>query len=373
MEPRDSVDKVLRELEERRASFTSFCEKARDHIEECLRDHGIPFQSVQWRVKSTDKVRSKYSNPSKEARYKCLDDLTDIPGLRVITYYQDDIDRIKEVIEQEFAIDTANSADKRLPDNPETFTYHALHLIVSFKPETLGKRAHKQFAGIRGEVQITSILRHAWAEIEHRWYDLRDSFPPPVKRRFARLSALIDLADEEFVELREEWQQVKASIDRQVRSEVEAMPLDEQSFRAFIAQDPLVRQIDTKIAAISQDKIEDAPDDYSTMLLLKLSGINTIDEVRDKLASKQEQILAYCEELARTRNSFSAAAQPALPQGVCIFQLGMISFITKFLDNHSNDSEEVVLHDLRKSLADIGLGSLDRTSKIVQLVKALRK
>jgi len=193
--PRAPIEQVLSDLEKRRPAFESLCKELGAHIERCLRDEQIAFQAVQSRVKSTAKVEAKYLAPHKANRYKRLDDLTDIAALRIVTYYEDEVDVIKSIVEREFQIYWEDSQDKRVPDNPELFTYSALHLVVSIKPETLGNRAHKQFDGMRAEIQITTSLRHAWAEIEHKWYDLWDAFPPKAKRRFARLSALIEMAD----------------------------------------------------------------------------------------------------------------------------------------------------------------------------------
>lgn len=299
--PRASIEDVVQDLVKRRTSFENFCQEAKSHLEKCLRDAEIPFQSIQSRVKDEAKIKSKYSDLSKADKYLSLDDLTDIAGLRVITYYEDDVDKVKELIEQEFAIDVENCEDKRLPENPETFTYHALHLVVSLKPETLGKRAHKQFAGIRGEIQITSILRHAWAEIEHRWYDLKDSFPTSVKRRFARLSALIDLADEQFVDLREEWAQVKTSIDRSVEGGFVDIPIDAQSLRAFIEQEPLVSEIDRAIAKkVDTEFRDEIPLNHAfltggTRESVSINSLGTIGKLRDTLRINREKLIELVE------------------------------------------------------------------------------
>jgi len=97
--PRAAIEDVLEDLDKRRASFENFCQETKSHLEKCLNDAEIPFQSIRSRVKDKAKVRSKYSDPSKADKYFSLDDLTDIAGLRVITYYEDDVDRIKELIE----------------------------------------------------------------------------------------------------------------------------------------------------------------------------------------------------------------------------------------------------------------------------------
>jgi hypothetical protein len=71
-------------------------------IEASLDDAGIQYQSVQIRVKSKKKLKEKYLDPTK--KYEKLDDITDLAGLRVITYYEDEVDRVAEVIKKEFLL-----------------------------------------------------------------------------------------------------------------------------------------------------------------------------------------------------------------------------------------------------------------------------
>jgi putative GTP pyrophosphokinase len=297
---RSTEEEILRNLETRRSTYEDFCQKAQTHIEECLRDEAIQIQSIQWRVKHPDKVRAKYNDPSKLKKYNRLDDLTDIAGLRVITYYETDVDLVRKLIEREFDIDPQHSEDKRIPDDPEKFTYHALHLIVSIPPKMLGDRAAKQFTGMRGEIQITSILRHAWAEIEHKWYDLKGSFPAKVKRRFARLSALIEMADEEFVALRNEFEESKKSIGLMVQIGDKEIPVDAQSLRAFIEQETVVGQVDQEIATTLKIQMNNEVSDAGlifTEVSLNHSGIDTVEKLRSFLLLNSKRLVELASQL----------------------------------------------------------------------------
>ncbi|MNJ50543.1 GTP pyrophosphokinase YwaC [compost metagenome] len=53
--------------------------------------------------------------------------------------------------------------------------------------------------GLKAEIQIRTMLMHAWAAISHKLlYKKEDDAPTQVKRQLNRLSALIELADEQF-------------------------------------------------------------------------------------------------------------------------------------------------------------------------------
>src|ERR1700723_2210435 len=85
------VDDVLVEFDRRAPALRSLCETTKDLIQEFLQNSYVPFQSVQARVKNRKKLREKYLDPDKG--YKQLDEITDLAGLRVITYYPDEVDR----------------------------------------------------------------------------------------------------------------------------------------------------------------------------------------------------------------------------------------------------------------------------------------
>ena len=59
------------------------------------------------------------------------------------------------------------------------------------------------------EIQVRSVLEHAWAEIEHEvLYKSGIKYPPVIKRRFARIAGAIEMIEDEFVALRDHQQQL---------------------------------------------------------------------------------------------------------------------------------------------------------------------
>ena len=170
--PKADVESVLAEFDAKEKMLEAFCARTKSLIEASLQDAGIRYQSVQTRVKTKEKLREKYLDLSKN--YRRLDDITDLAGLRVITYYEDEVDRVALVLKGEFDIDWENSVDKR-DTEPETFTYNALNYVCRHLEKRTSDVEYKKFAGVRVEIQITSILRHAWSEIEHEWYDLKEA------------------------------------------------------------------------------------------------------------------------------------------------------------------------------------------------------
>src|SRR5580704_18168352 len=97
------------------------------------------------------------------------------------------------------------AAAKRVELGLHDFGYRSVHLIAKLKQ---GQVLSGQYQPLRDnwfEIQIRSILEHAWAEIEHEVvYKSGIIFPEVVKRRFARLAGMVELIGDEFLNLREE-------------------------------------------------------------------------------------------------------------------------------------------------------------------------
>jgi ppGpp synthetase/RelA/SpoT-type nucleotidyltranferase len=154
------------------------------------------------RLKDTEsaleKIREKsYSDPENQ--------LTDKIGVRVITYYAEDVDRVVERLSEEFEVDATRSVDKRLQLNLRAFGYRSVHLIVKLKGHRATSPEYAALAGRWFEIQVRSILEHSWAEIEHEVvYKSGIEYPDDVKRRFAALAAALEQAEIGFAALRRE-------------------------------------------------------------------------------------------------------------------------------------------------------------------------
>jgi len=320
--PKADVGSVLAEFDGRKEILTTICEKTKSLIEDCLRDASIRFQSVQSRVKGRDKLKTKYLNPQKE--YKCLNDITDQAALRVITYYEDEVDRVVDVIKREFDVDKKNSVDKRETE-PDKFGYYALNYVCRYLPGRTSHPEYRRFADIRFEIQITSILRHAWSEIEHPWYDLKGAFPDNIKRRFARMAALLEIAESEFLSLKKLQLDYNRAVDIQVETRVPDLPLDVALVRSFIEQEPLVEKIDTSIASrLGVDLFAGGLPDTTIESRLKaanLAGLTRLEDIRDSLAKYETATLQYverCQPLWREHPGLKLA------RGVSIYHLAMM-------------------------------------------------
>lgn len=100
LEPAD----LVREYEKTRARYTEFASMLGTLTTPLIEAAGIKVHSIQCRTKSVESVRLKLSRVDKQ--YSSLTDVTDLVGVRIISYFEGDISKISDLIEQEFAVDT---------------------------------------------------------------------------------------------------------------------------------------------------------------------------------------------------------------------------------------------------------------------------
>jgi ppGpp synthetase/RelA/SpoT-type nucleotidyltranferase len=313
------VGQVLAEFDLKAPTLKSLCTKTKDLLEEFLQSAGVPFQSVQARVKSRKKLREKYLDPEKG--YTQLDEIHDQAALRVITYYPDEVDRVAGVIEREFGIDRANTVDKRKIDL-DRFGYSAINYVC----EHLGVRTslgeYRKFADIRFEIQVTSILSHAWSEMNHGSYDLGEGSPPEVRRKFFQLKALLELAESQFTELRDKTTNYARAVAIQVETKVTDLPLDAASLRSLVDQEPLIDKVDQEIAALLRSAVSPTPAPSALLDLWSRGarhlGLTTVQALRDSFTQYHGGITEF---VSRCSGYWGYAPGTPIARGVSIFQM----------------------------------------------------
>ncbi|GAB3742488.1 hypothetical protein GCM10027594_21970 [Hymenobacter agri] len=177
-----------------------------------LAEENIPYLDVLFRVKDVDSAyekiaRKEFNNPFEQIEDWC--------GLRIICYYPSDVDRICEIIVKEFDIQTQEDTAKRL--KPKEFGYRSTHFILKIKASWMQPPNYRGLEKLKAEIQVRTILMHAWAEVEHKLqYKSSEQVPEQFQRKLYFLSAKFEEADGQFEELRKGISEYRASIQEAV-------------------------------------------------------------------------------------------------------------------------------------------------------------
>lgn len=225
----EQLEKYEKELYE---NYKQFAEKITEIIEAILKENNIKIHSIDCRAKDPRSLKEKISRKGKE--YNGLSDITDLAGVRIITYFPDDVDRIIPYIEETFKIDRQNSEDKRKKDDPYYFGYASVHYVVQLIETYNSIPVYTIFKSMKCEIQIRTILQHAWAEIEHDIvYKKTFETPNELLRRFSSLSGMLEIADREFKNIRELQKVVRENIEESIKVNDFDLPINYETVEKY--------------------------------------------------------------------------------------------------------------------------------------------
>ena len=224
-------------------------EQASHLLQKALADQDIQLNTFECRVKTESSLTGKLEK--KGYKYHTLSDITDIVGIRVVTYYTDDVDKVAVIAKNTFDIDWKNSVDKR-KHQLNAFGYLSLHYICYLKEGPL--------RNIPFEIQMRTALQHVWSAIEHDiGYKGAVKLPPEFVRQFSRLAGMLEMADDEFSRLRTTMTEYRRQVQSLVKSgHFNEVSLSTDSFQQFLDLKPFDR-LNQRIAAVNQAEIFPAP------------------------------------------------------------------------------------------------------------------
>lgn len=171
---------------------------ARSTVESLLKSKGIDYLTVTSRTKTTKSIFEKITRKD----YKSTDEITDISAIRIITYVESEVRAACEVIENAFKVLAEDSLDKSEELDEDQVGYRSVHYVCELGRDRENLPELKIYKGLRFEIQVRTVLQHAWAEIEHdRSYKFAGVLPKSIKRRLYLLSGTLELVDTEFSRL----------------------------------------------------------------------------------------------------------------------------------------------------------------------------
>ena len=265
---------------------------------------GLLVAAIEYRVKAEESLAGKLE--LKGGKYKSLADITDIIGLRVITFYTDDVDKVASAVERLFTVDWDNSVDKRKIHEIDSFGYLSLHYICS-----------KEGFPYRFEIQMRTVLQHAWANMNHdTGYKSGVEIPKMYLRNLSRLAGMLELVDEQFSLIRSELTDYRRRVRALVASgNLDDAPLDGDTFRSFLDLKPF-DALNRRIASVNQAEIQDVPL-MPFLAVFKMLECHTLGDVSKMIRDYSEgayQIACY--QIGLTDLDIISAS--LAPQDICI-------------------------------------------------------
>jgi putative GTP pyrophosphokinase len=275
------INRLLSQYDDKYALYQEYVERLTSVIGSMLYEARIKCHAVSGRLKSRESFHGKVKSGKKQ--YEDIDEVTDIAGLRITTYFARDVDKVAEIISPRFNVDAKNSIDRRKTIDSDRFGYLSLHYIVRPKNEA-DPLAHAGFSEVPAEIQVRSILQHAWAEIEHDLgYKYPGGIPRQIRRKFSLAAGLLETADQQFDEIRTEIENYEREISTKINSQTKEISLDIHSLRIVLDTDFLLLTIDKTLADLFASELSGHLPLVRLIRMLACLKIHTATDLRERL------------------------------------------------------------------------------------------
>lgn len=133
-------------------------------LESILSRNSIEYLSITGRTKGSasteEKIRrKKYTQPDVQ--------LTDLSGIRVITFLETQVKAISDLIRATFDVDEKNSLDRASHLGEDRIGYRSTHFVCTLGENRRGLLEYEALSELKFEIQVRTVLQHAWAELAH--------------------------------------------------------------------------------------------------------------------------------------------------------------------------------------------------------------
>jgi ppGpp synthetase/RelA/SpoT-type nucleotidyltranferase len=291
-------EELISKYEGQYPQYVDLANRVKQLLADLLED--ISIQMIECRAKTVESLAEKVCRPGKNYNHE-LSSLPDLAGVRVIAHYLADIDSINSIIRKTFEVIDSESDDKADALDVDKFGYRSVHFVVTQKPERLNLPEWKRFEGMKVEIQVRTVLQHAWAAVSHALsYKHEEDVAKPLRRKLNRLAGLFELADEQFCDLRNARESLSVRYNERIRNghyEIEITPDNLSSYIDSTGADAVyqgfAQQIGWTVVPFCHNN---RYDDYEDLAgICDLVGIKTIQEFHKFLEEmKENQKGIYC-------------------------------------------------------------------------------
>ena len=271
-----------------RGSYEDCLNYVENTVKNIIKSQSINVHEIVGRVKTIESLEGKV----KRKNYSNLAEITDLCGIRIITYFSDDVDKIAELISQEFEVDLENTIDKRKSEDPTKFGYVSLHYVVGLREENTSPTLYGRFKNIKLEIQIRTVMQHAWAEIEHDLgYKSKEDIPDQYRRQFSRLAGLIELADDNFLQLKNNINNYEQEIREKLPTSKKELPIDSSTLMTYVTEDQNYIELLNTIKSSDVDIDFNINSSFLSTVVqrVKKLGLKTIGDI-DELLDRYKDI-----------------------------------------------------------------------------------
>lgn len=242
-------------------------------LENQLQLNGIDYLSVTHRTKTKEGVYEKIIRKSYKDPFN---DLMDFSGVRVILYFESDIEKVSSIIESLFNIDTKNSINNEQRLSSNKIGYRSIHYVCDIGDKRKDLAEYEIISNLRCEIQVRTMLQHAWAELTHdRNYKLNGKLPLEIERKINLYSGMLEIADIGFSEIISTVSDYRTLLNSKDITNSTTQTIDSISLIEFVKQ--VVKEIGLDV---EEPKVKSEAFMNELLCEIEFMGITTFAELK---------------------------------------------------------------------------------------------
>ena len=282
-----TIEAQVARYAQERPLYDAFSHNLRTLIESLLEAEGIKYQVVEARAKDVDSFKEKITRSGK-SYVDPIKELSDLCGARIIVYYQGDVDLVADLIAREFKVEENESIHQAESFDADRFGYLSLHYVVTLGA-TRSKLSEWKFAdALKAEIQIRTVIQHAWSAVSHALqYKQETAIPSKLQRRLFRIAGLFELADAEFMGIREAKDTLTKDAAAQLLNGNKAIPITSETITAMVTSSECVKRLNEEAisAGFSPSAFDENANAYAEIYdAARRLNLNSIGEIEEILA-----------------------------------------------------------------------------------------
>jgi putative GTP pyrophosphokinase len=255
-------------------------------VHKILDQEGINYHDITNRPKTIDRYREKalkekYKDPRSE--------IMDMAGVRIITYLDSDAKKVEEIIKSNFEVIPEYSKDKSDELGPDRFGYNSIHCICTLGKERFALSEYKKYNDLKFEIQIRTILQHAWAEFEHdKNYKFKGVLPEDMVRRLAMVAGNLELLDWVFESISKDIDEYTHEVEKKTEKGDLNTLITSTSLKVYLTQNF------SKLLESGLRPNRDEDDDIKMVTELSAMGIDNLEQLNKIIPTDFADVALKC-------------------------------------------------------------------------------
>ena len=151
-----------------RACYLALVDVIQNILRQALDQHGLVAHAITGRAKELASLRKKLGDRKIPIDGE-MDEIKDLAGCRIVFLTNSQVEGFNTTgaLHENFEVLNVNVHHPVPGTDTETKLFDSTNYLVRLKPDRLALPEYQQFDGLRAEIQIQTLLNHAWAEMGH--------------------------------------------------------------------------------------------------------------------------------------------------------------------------------------------------------------